>query len=210
MGARFLLAGLMLAAAAPPAGPVGHYRLRGVQDAASVIVLRAGGRFQYALAYGALDEEASGRWRRVGNHILLSTAPKPVPAAFSRGKAEHADDAPLKIHATWANGRGIPGMDFRVDFDSGPPFADYINNDEGWSMSPDEKRKPVAVTLSLTMYNIASPAFPIDPAKANDLTFILTPNDLGRVDFQDLPLDLEPGRLVMHRNGTALDYVRER
>ena len=108
------------------------------------------------------------------------------------------------------NGRGIPGIDFRVDFESGAPFADYINNDEGWKLDPAETRKPVAVTLSLTMYSLVSQRFPIDVAKANDLTFILTPHDLGRYDFEDTPFDIAPGKLVWHRNGQAIDYVRER
>jgi hypothetical protein len=210
MGTETLFAALLLAAPAAPASPVGHYRLHGVHDAASELVLRADGRFQYALAYGALDEEATGRWRRVGKHVLLTTMPKPVPAAFSAGKAEHMSTAPLALHVNWSNGRGIPGIDFRVDFESGDPFIDYINNDEGWQLDPAETRKPVAVTLSLTMYGLTSPRFPIDTAKANDLTFILTPHDLGRYDFENTPLDIAPGKLVWQRNGTALDFVRER
>lgn len=207
MAAAPFLAALLLAA---PGSPVGHYRLHRVQDAASELLLRANGRFQYALAYGALDEEAAGRWRRVGNHILLTTMPKPVPASFAPAKAGRTTRAPLALNVTWPDGRGIPGIDFRIDFDSGAPFTDYINNDfEGWKMDPAETRKPVAVTLALTMYNLVSPRFPIDAAKANDLVFILTPHDLGRTGFEDLPLDIAPGKLVMHRGGAALDYVRE-
>jgi hypothetical protein len=209
MGAFAVLAALLLAAPAGPLPLAGHYRIH-VHEAASELVLHPNGRFEYALAYGAIDEEATGRWRRVGNHILLTTMPKPVAAAFSAGKAAHIAEAPLALHATWPNGRGIPGMDFRVDFDSGPPFVDYINNDEGWQLDPAEKRRPVAVTLSFKMYDLVSQRFPIDVAKANDLTFILTPHDLGRYDFRDTPLDIAPGKLIMHRNGAVLEYVRER
>jgi hypothetical protein len=207
MGAGPFLAALLLAASA--SSPVGHYRLH-VHEAASEIVLRADGRFAYVLAYGALDEEATGRWRRVGNRVLLTTVPKPVPASFARGKAARTTEAPLALHVNWSNGRGIPGIDFKVEFESGAPFADYINNDEGWNMPPEETRKPVAVTLALTMYGLVSQRFPIDTAKANDLTFVLTPHDLGHYDFENTPLDIAPGKLVWHRNGTALDFVRER
>jgi hypothetical protein len=207
MGVGAFLTAMLLAGSAP--SPVGHYRLH-VHEVGSELVLRADGRFAYGLAYGAVDEEATGRWRRVGNRILLTTLPKPVPAAFAAGKAAHTAEAPLALHVNWSNGRGIPGIDFKVEFDSGPPFADYINNDEGWNMPATETRKPMAVTLQLTIYGLTSQRFPIDTAKANDLTFILTPHDLGRYDFQDTPLDIAPGKLVWHRNGTALDYVRER
>lgn len=209
MGANALLAALLLAAPAAPS-PVGHYRLQGVHDAASELILRADGRFAYALAYGALDEEATGRWRRVGNKVFLTTIPKPVPPAFSAGKAAHTDTAPLTLHVTAPDGRGIPGVDFRIEFETGEPLQDYINNDEGWSLPAEEKRKPVAVTLAEPIYQLVSPRFPIDTSKANDLTFILTPHDLGRFDFENMPLDIAPGRLVMHRGGAALDYVRDR
>lgn len=209
MGTKALLAALLLAASAAPS-PVGHYRLQGVQDAASELILRADGRFDYALAYGALDEEATGRWRRVGNRIFLTTVPKPVPPVFSPGRTAHTTTAPLALHVTWPDGRGIPAVDFRIEFESGAPFQDYINNDEGWSMPAEEKRKPVAVTFAEPIYRVASSRFPIDTSKANDLTFILTPHDMGHVDFEELPLDVAPGKLVMHRGGTDLVYARQR
>lgn len=210
MGAQALFAALLLLAAPAAPSPVGHYRLQGVQDAASELVLRADGRFAYALAYGALDEEATGRWRRVGNRVFLTTVPKPVPPIFSPGKMAHTAAAPLTLHVTTPDGRGIPGVNFRVEFDTGDPLQDYINNDEGWSLSGEEKRKPVAVTLAEPIYQLVSPRFPIDTDKANDLTFVLTPHDIGRFDFEDMPLDIAPGRLVMHRGGEPLNYVRER
>ncbi len=208
MGAIALFAALLLAAPATST-PVGHYRLQGVHDAASELILRADGRFEYALAYGALDEEAAGRWRRVGDKIFLTTLPKPVPPAFSPGKTARTAEAPLALHVTWPDGRGIPGVDFRIEFDSGAPLQDYINNDEGWSLPAEEKRKPVAVTLAEPIYQLVSPRFPIDTSKANDLTFILTPHDMGHVDFEGLPLDIAPGKLVMHRGGGELTYVRD-
>jgi hypothetical protein len=209
MSAKALLAALLMAAAAS-SSPVGHYRLQGVHDAASELILRGDGRFEYALAYGALDEEATGRWHRVGGRVFLTTVPKPVPPVFSPSKAARTTTAPLALHVTWPDGRGIPGVDFRIEFESGIPLDDYINNDEGWSLSPEEARKPVAVILAMPMYQLISARFPIDTAKANDLTFILTPHDMGHVNFEALPLDIAPGRLVMHRNGTELIYARER
>src|SRR3954447_14089479 len=98
MGAGAFLTALLPSGSAPSLA--GHYRLH-VHEAASEIVLRADGRFEYALAYGALDEEAIGRWRRVGNRILLTTLPKPVPAAFTPGKAARTTAAPLALHVNW-------------------------------------------------------------------------------------------------------------
>jgi hypothetical protein len=63
---RVLLAALSMsgarAAGCAPADAslAGHYWLRGVKEVGSELELRADGRFTYMLAYGALDELASG------------------------------------------------------------------------------------------------------------------------------------------------------
>jgi hypothetical protein len=46
------------------------------------------GRFNYALSYGALDEQATGRWTVSGDRVLLSSNPVVAPRLFlvSRGR----------------------------------------------------------------------------------------------------------------------------
>jgi hypothetical protein len=49
----------------------GHYYLQGVMEVGSELLLKADGRFEYMLAYGALDELASGCWTRAGGVLTL-------------------------------------------------------------------------------------------------------------------------------------------
>ena len=49
----------------------GNYYLQGVMEVGSELLLKADGRFQYMLAYGALDELASGCWARHGVAVTL-------------------------------------------------------------------------------------------------------------------------------------------
>lgn len=201
-----MLLNLAAPAVAEP-GPEGRYRLRGEQDVASELLIFADGTFAYFLAAGALDEQARGRWQRDGDSIFITTEPKPVPAAFSAGEAALSGAAPLALRVTWPDGRGIAGIDLRVGFAEGGAVESYTQED-GWSLAAGERRSPAWVELSLPMHGIASHRFPIDPASANLLAFVLTPNDLGIVDFQDLRLDLKPGRLLMQRGGGTLRYER--
>src|SRR6516162_5040578 len=74
LAAASLLAALSCSAAAcTPADPslAGHYYLRGVMEVGSELLLTPDGRFQYMLAYGALDELASGCWTRNGGVVTL-------------------------------------------------------------------------------------------------------------------------------------------
>ncbi len=75
-----LLAALAVSAAhAAPCAPAdpslaGHYFLRGVMEVGSELLLRPDGRFEYMLAYGALDELASGCWTRKNGVVTLHAA----------------------------------------------------------------------------------------------------------------------------------------
>jgi hypothetical protein len=205
-----LAALLTLAAPSTAAGfdPVGRYRLTGEQDAASELIVRRDGHFAYALAYGALDEQAEGRWRREGDRIYLTTEPKPVPAAFAAGEATRTDETPLRLRVVWdGTDRGVATVDLRVGFTDGGTVEDYTQED-GWSLDPAERRIPAWVELWLGMFGLPPTRFPVDPARANALTFRLIPHDLGTYDFEDMQLDMAPGRLVMHRGEALLVYQR--
>jgi len=52
----------------------GHYYLHGVMEVGSELELKRDGRFAYMLAYGALDELASGCWSRKGGVVTLHAA----------------------------------------------------------------------------------------------------------------------------------------
>jgi hypothetical protein len=196
---------ILLDGAATAKSPVGRYRLVGEHDVASQLEIRPDGGFSYMLAAGALDEQAEGRWTSDGKVVRLTTAPKPKPAEFSAGSASHTNEGPLRLKVNAPDGHGIAGVDLRVGFEKGEPIESYTQ-EYGWELPSKEKRVPRWVELGLAMYAIGWRRFEIDVAKANDLSFVFTPNDFGTVDFQDLPLDIEEGRLVMHRYGGLLNY----
>lgn len=55
----------------PDASLAGHYYMRGVMEVGSELQLKANGEFEYMLAYGALDEYATGCWSREGQTVTL-------------------------------------------------------------------------------------------------------------------------------------------
>ncbi|MEO7814536.1 MAG: hypothetical protein ABIR87_03730 [Sphingomicrobium sp.] len=184
---------------------VGAYRLHQGPDVASELVLKADGTFEYFLAAGSLDEMATGTWRADGQLLRLQTMPKPVPPVFSAGPATSEAGATLAIHVTAPSGQGIAAVNFVIGFDDGEPVRDYTQ-DYGWHLADDEKRVPRWIEFSLTAYNLKSQRFAIDRAKGNALSFILTPNDLGVIDFSGVEIHIEPRVLVVHRWGSTMRY----
>jgi hypothetical protein len=97
VGRRFALAASVamfvaipsaIAAGPKPASVVGMYD-GGQMEVAAALELTANGRFHYALSYGALDEEATGKWTMSGDQILLVsdhvTAPRYVILSQEKG-----------------------------------------------------------------------------------------------------------------------------
>jgi hypothetical protein len=208
--ALLLLLALGSAAAARDRSPAGTYRLVGEQDAASGLLLQRDGHFRYFLAYGALDEEAEGRWSVADKVVTLVTEPKPVLPAFTQGPSAKSDSAPLTVQVSWPDGRGVALVDLRIGFDEGPPVDGYTQED-GWSLPAEERRIPRWIELKVPMHDFTSPRFPIDAGAGNALAFTLTPNDLGKFDFEGIRIEVEPGALIVLRGGARLRYqaVRE-
>lgn len=183
----------------------GTYRVSEGPDVAGMLEIGANHRFRYMLAAGALDEHADGRWYRQGAKVCLQTEPKPVPAQFSLVPLEAGQEHTLLV--TWPGGKGIPGVDFRIGFDSGEPLTGYTQY-YGWSMPQDDIRAPRWIELAVPMHRLMSPRLALDGRKA--IRVVLTPNDLGKVDFQGACLEAKGDGYVLHREGGELRLVRRR
>jgi hypothetical protein len=200
------------AAAEPNAaadGPslVGHYEIDAIEQAGELL-LTPDGRFQYAFTTGALDEHAAGRWEHVGEATCLTTEPKPVPPAFTKAAAVTDPDAPTLL-VTLPNGRGIAGVDFVIGFDSGDPVSDYTQYD-GWTLPEDETRVPRWIQLNEPIYDIASPRFELEAADHGKLRIMLTPNDVGTVDFEQACLERTGDGVLLHRPEGDMTFKRMR
>lgn len=62
----------------PDAALAGHYYLLGVMETGSELLLKADGRFEWYISYGAVDQVAKGRWGRSGQTVTLAAD---LPAA---------------------------------------------------------------------------------------------------------------------------------
>jgi hypothetical protein len=208
------MAAALAAAGSHPAAkaatsPVGVYRLQGGPDSASEIALTPDGRFRFWLIEGALDARAEGRRTANGTTLRLVTIPKPVPPAFTPSGRARTGEAPLSVRVTWPDGRGIALVDLRVGFDDGPPVIGYTQ-EEGWTLPAEEKRAPRWVELGLDMYGVGYTRFAVDAAQANALSFALTPNGLGVLDFSTVDVKIAPGALLLSRGGGGVGrYVRK-
>ncbi len=186
-------AAILLAAA--PADVVGHYSLSGVREAVGGLELRADGTFRYGFSYGALDEQAEGRWRREGRHILLTTDPTPRPPSWSRVAAEPGDPKLFQIMLETMAGQPLPNIQMKIRMADGS--VEETQTTQDWVEADiDGKRMPVSVQFHIPVFDVSSPVLPLDPAKARRYRFRLDPADLGVRDFRDWPLEIREDMLA--------------
>ncbi|WP_428681022.1 hypothetical protein [Sphingopyxis sp.] len=204
-----LLAAALIAtpAAAQDSHFVGEYALAEGPDVGGGLLIRNDGRFQYMLAAGALDEQAEGRWEVRGDRICLTTDPKPVPPTMKKGPPIEVDGAVPTLLVTWPNGRGIPGVDFVIGFDSGDPAEGYTQ-DYGWTMPDDDKRIPRWVEVREPIYGITAPRYALTDDDGGKLRVIIEPNDLGVVDFENACAEKTDRGLTLHRAEGEMRFVR--
>ena len=75
---------------------------------------------------------------------------------------------------------------------------------------PATTRVPRWIQLNEPIYNIASPRFALAAAEHGKLRVVLTPNDLGTVDFEQACLEPTAGGVVLHRPEGDMPFERVR
>lgn len=179
----------------------GRYRLAEGPDVAGQLELTSDGRFGYALAAGALDERAQGRWEARDGKACLTTEPTPTPAELKPTPAP-ADQA-ATVRVTWPSGGGVPGVRFTIDFAEGEPVEGYTQ-EGGWTLPAGETRTPKWIAMLEPIYRTPLARTPF--AATGRFHAVLVPHDMGVVDFRQACLEPRGEIYVLHRtdaSGTA-------
>src|SRR5580700_3472511 len=126
----------------------------GQREMAVALELLADGRFRYALAYGALDEQAAGKWSLRGDQVLLTSDPVRAPrfVLVSQGKG-----APglLRVDLDVPKGVSRQYFDALITKVNGQTERKQLAED-GLSSPFAAAEAPTAIRLLLPMFEVAS------------------------------------------------------
>ena len=150
----------------------------GVHEVGSELVLLPDGRFQYFLAYGAYDENATGDWRVQGDAVILNTSGGYTPPRFTLKQSLTKPGQPLTILVQNQTAQGIPGIDVWVDYGGAKPETGYTQY-YGWR-APGPSRKPKAIGLGVKMYNLEPQWFQVAGTSHNYYVFTFDPGRSGQ------------------------------
>jgi hypothetical protein len=200
-----LLLAVTLAFAVPvarAASLVGTYG--GQMEIAAGLELKADGRFRYALSYGALDEEAAGRWTTSGDRVFL-TSDRVTPPRFVLVSRDRGADGMLQVSLDVPKGLSRQYFDALITTTSGAAQRKQFA-EEGLLSPFTRDNAPTSLRMLLPVFSVAGEPVPLDPSSGYSLRFRFEPNDLGKANFQATPLRIVRGDLfstgMVERSGS--------
>lgn len=199
----FLLA-LAAQAAAALAGTYDGHQM----ELAAGLELRADGRFDYGLAYGALDETGQGRWVVADGRVLLTSDPVTPPRILLAARGP-APAGTLRVTLATPPGISPQYFDAVVTTAHGATAGGQLS-DDGLALGVDPADPPVSIRLVLPMVELQGDVVPLDPAGGYALAFRFEPHDLGKVDFRGTALRIDHGDLLLERHGRTIRFRRTR
>jgi hypothetical protein len=200
---------LLAAASSTVAAPVTRQSLVGTYDGhqmeiAAGLELKADGRFRYGMSYGALDEEAAGKWTMSGDQVLLTSNPVIAPrfVLVSHGKGV---DSLLQLSLDVPKGLSRQYFDAVIMRSNGEAQRQQLSED-GLSLPFTSDGVPTSVRMLLPVFSVIGEPLKLDPSFGYSVRIRFEPNDLGKVNFQATPLKLLNGDLLLERHGRTIRF----
>jgi hypothetical protein len=198
---------LLLAAAPPTDSPAGLYETHQMEVAAG-LELRPDGHFRYALTYGAMDEEAEGKWAADGTTVRLTSDPMPKEPAFELVRDDPAAKGELFITLE------------KTDFGWGGPLHAIVRiagETEPALIVADQEgrvdlrgRLVTSVQPLMPMSETAGTPVALSADHGHRLLFRFHANDFGRAAFRNQALKRSGTDLLLERYDTTFRFVKVR
>ena len=176
-------------------------------EIAARLLLGADGRFRYALSYGALDEQAQGRWTESDGKVFLTTEPRPKPPRFV--VVTDAPSADGAIHVALNDPDLLQGspLTIAVSYAGEAAFA-YVELDEDGILRVPAGKTVAAIVPDLPVYPVPLKPYALKPG-GHRIVFRFEANDIGIAGFDREPLAIEDGVLVMRRHDRTIRFEHE-
>jgi hypothetical protein len=200
---------LLAAASSTIAAPASRQSLVGTYDGhqmeiAAGLELKADGHFRFGMSYGALDEEAAGKWTMSGDQVLLTSNPVIAPrfVIVSHGKGV---DGLLQLSLDVPKGMSRQYFDAVITRSNGETQRQQLSED-GLSLPFPSDDVPTSVRMLLPVFSVIGEPLKLDPSSGYSVRIRFEPNDLGKVNFQATPLKILNGDLLLDRHGRTIRF----
>lgn len=175
-------------------------------ELAARLVLQPDGHFLYALSYGALDEQAQGRWVEKDGRLLLSTEPRPKAPRFAVVRDTPSPDG--SIHVALDDPDLLLGSSLTIAVTyTGESAPVFVEADEDGRLPIPAGRIVAALVPDLPVYPVPLAPYALKPG-GHHIVFRFEPNDLGIADFNGEALAIEGKTLVLRRYDRIITFEK--
>jgi hypothetical protein len=199
-----MLAALALAAA-QPAGLTGLYRSNEIEVGAE-LELQPGGRFRYALDYGAVSETGEGVWSSDGSTVRLTSRPMPRLPRFVLVRDDPAPPGEVRVKIAPPGLNWPAPLKVEVSFAGAPPIV--LRTDSAGRLPLQGKIATVVKPL-VPIYESGTAPVALAAGRGHRLLFRFEPNDLGTARFDREPLTIDGDTLILRRYDRRIRFTRE-
>ena len=190
-------------AAPAPACLAGDYSGNATEIAAG-LELRADGRFSYGLSYGALDEQAEGRWEANEAAVILIGDPV-TPPKFSLASEGPGPKNAFRVQLDVPQGMERQYFDLLLIPAEGEPIQSQFR-EEPLEIELGARDRIVQAQLRLGVADLVSEPIALDGRNGREARFRFEPNDLGKAQFDRTPLPRDGANLLLERHDRLLRF----
>jgi hypothetical protein len=190
MKALALLLALLLAPSATDR-VAGHYELVEAREMASEMSLKADGRYDFTMIYGAADFISKGKWRMQADNVILDSDPAAPAFRLASSVASKSNDLRISIKGT--NGGPVADIDITLV----TPKGEEIGHTDGTGTAIfDAGLNPTAVKMKVPVYEVEAGPYPL-AAGLNTFVFELNADAVRDVSFKAEFLRNNGGKLEL-------------
>jgi len=200
------VAALFAAAVLAADSAAGHYVLRGVMEVGSELLLRPDGTFEYMLAYGAADYQASGTWKVDGDAVVLTTSGEEKQAfRMIRSAAVKGDG--IRVIVKGPGGAPADHIDVGIKTEEG--YLNATTDDHGVAAFTT-KSAASSMAFRIPVYDYTAGPFPLNP-QHNEFQFEIDGTAITRVPFKGERLKINGRTLEMRfwDRDKVMNYEKE-
>lgn len=196
----------------------GHYYLQGVREMGSELLLKADGRFEWAISYGAMDQYAKGSWRVNAGKVVLQTTSTDKDPVFRPFRDEEMRVRKPAEDGYWVAIVGMPGVGpmrgVEVTFESASGKTATAVSDRAGDAMVEMPASETWARAGLRREGSKAPLqwFDLAPDRAGQRLSAFAVDDIDYVreqPFQRLTLTVKGDKLVMEEGGGGLVYQRQ-
>ncbi len=184
----------------------GRYVLRGMGEAASELLLKSDGSYEFALTYGAADWDSKGKWIERDGIVYLNSDSQEQQPPFRLLHSHASKSGLVRIRIHTPQGGGVPNVEVGLFTNKGKHVGSTDSNGVAAFSTSD---MPQSAAFRIRAYHLETELYELNHSHDN-FTFVIDEDAVRFLRFTDERVTPKGDMLILHFWGPdqEMQYVR--